>query len=70
MLPEILQQLLVCPLDRGELEEYPERQELVCRQCGRVYPVRNGIPVMLVESGSQEERKKTDGTELLRNTRG
>ena len=47
-----LMDLLACPAcdDRP-----PVRQEgdgIVCDKCGRVYPIRDGIPEMLVESAS------------------
>lgn len=41
--------MLVCPECQGTLTFDRERQELVCRQSGLAYPVRDGIPVMLVE---------------------
>lgn len=39
--------LLACPDDHGPVREEGDR--LVCERCGRRYPVRDGIPVMLVE---------------------
>ena len=42
--PELLD-LLVCPLDHGKLAAEPEG--LRCLTCKRVYPVIDGIPVML-----------------------
>lgn len=44
-----LAQILVCPVDKAELVEDSEASRLECTQCGRRYPVRDGIPVMLVE---------------------
>lgn len=41
--------MLVCPESQGALTYDRERQELVCRESGLAYPVRDGIPVMLVE---------------------
>ena len=41
--------MLVCPECQGTLTFDRERQELVCRQSGLAYPIRDGIPVMLVE---------------------
>jgi uncharacterized protein YbaR (Trm112 family) len=40
---------LVCPVTRTPLSWDEERQELVSEAAGLAYPVRDGIPVMLVE---------------------
>jgi hypothetical protein len=48
-LPECLLEKLVCPMTRTPLRYDPERQELVSEAAGLAYPVRNGVPVMLVE---------------------
>ncbi len=45
-----LLEVLVCPVDHGSLEVVDEG--LRCRMCQRVYPVRDGIPSMVVESPS------------------
>jgi uncharacterized protein len=46
-----LLEILVCPSCRGEVELRAdgERELIVCLKCGLRYPVRDGIPVMLVE---------------------
>ncbi|HEX8525990.1 Trm112 family protein [Allosphingosinicella sp.] len=44
-----LLELLVCPVTRTPLRWDEERQELVSEAAGLAYPVRDGIPVMLVE---------------------
>ena len=44
--PKLLE-LLACPVCKTPVRLEAER--LVCGQCGRRYPVRDGIPVMLVE---------------------
>lgn len=44
--PELLE-ILVCPVDKQELRL--EGSELICTQCGRRYPIQDGIPNMLVE---------------------
>ena len=44
-----LKKILVCPLDKGVLEENTAQGSLRCTVCGRAYPVRNLIPVMLPE---------------------
>lgn len=42
-----LLEILACPLDHAPVREEGDR--LICAECGRRYPVRDGIPVMLVE---------------------
>jgi uncharacterized protein len=46
--PKLLD-LLVCPLTKTALRYDRERQELVSEQAGLAYPIRDGIPVMLVD---------------------
>ena len=47
--------LLGCPVDKGELEL--KGNKLICLTCGRVYPVINGIPQMLVGDYGENESK-------------
>ena len=44
--PELLS-ILACPADHAPVRD--ETTHLVCTSCGRRYPVRDGIPVMLVD---------------------
>jgi uncharacterized protein YbaR (Trm112 family) len=44
--PKLLE-ILVCPLTKGPLEYDAEAGELISRQAGLAYPIRNGIPIML-----------------------
>ena len=41
--------LLVCPLTKATLRYDRERNELISDQAGLAYPIRDGIPIMLVE---------------------
>ena len=41
---------LVCPLTRTPLRYDAEREELVSEAAGVAYPVRDGVPVLLVEA--------------------
>ena len=41
--------ILVCPLTKAPLNYDKERQELVSLAAGLAYPIRDGIPIMLVE---------------------
>ncbi|MCG6901757.1 MAG: Trm112 family protein [Rhodobacter sp.] len=40
---------LVCPQTHGVLSYDAERQELVSKAAHLAYPIRNGIPVMLID---------------------
>jgi uncharacterized protein YbaR (Trm112 family) len=44
--PELLV-ILACPVDHAPVRD--EETQLVCTGCGRRFPVRDGIPVMLAE---------------------
>ena len=44
-----LLQILACPTCKGGLELLPREEGLKCGACGVVYPVREEIPVMLVD---------------------
>ena len=42
-------ELLVCPACHGRIEYKDRRHLIICTSCNRHYPVRDDIPVMLVE---------------------
>jgi uncharacterized protein len=46
--PRLLE-LLICPLTKGPLRYDRVRNELVSEQAGLAYPIRDGIPIMLVD---------------------
>jgi uncharacterized protein len=50
--PQLLE-ILVCPNDRGELDLVEDDQVLVCRTCGYRYPIRDDIPVMLIDEAEK-----------------
>ena len=41
--------VLVCPLTRGALHYDRTRQELISQQARKAFPIRAGVPIMLVE---------------------
>lgn len=53
--PKLLE-ILVCPLTKGPLRYDAEAQELISEQAGLAYPIRDGIPIMLVD-----EARRLDG---------
>ncbi len=46
--PQMLE-LLVCPLTKSTLHFDRDAQELVSEQAGLAFPIRDGIPILLVE---------------------
>lgn len=46
--PKLLE-ILVCPLTKAPLEYDAEKQELISRQAKLAFPIREGIPIMLVD---------------------
>ena len=46
--PKLLE-ILVCPLTKGPLRYDREGQELISEQARLAYPIRDGIPIMLVD---------------------
>ena len=50
-----LLEILVCPLCKAALDLKPDGHGLKCVQCHRVYPIRDDIPVMLIDEARIEE---------------
>lgn len=49
--PQLLA-VLVCPKCKGELEYRAEESSLDCPACRLRYPVRDGIPIMLIDEAT------------------
>lgn len=47
--------IMQCPACAGDLSERMAPPALVCADCSRAYPVRDGIPVMLIEEAESPE---------------
>ena len=47
MIDKELMEILVCPVCKGSVEQKGER--IVCAKCKKAYPVKDDIPVMLIE---------------------
>lgn len=54
--PKLLE-ILVCPLTKGPLRYDREKQELISDRAKLAYPIRDGIPIMLVEEARKLEEK-------------
>ena len=55
--PKLLE-ILICPVTKSDLEYDSNKNELISKQAGLAYPIRDGIPIMLEE----EARKISDET--------
>lgn len=50
--PKLLE-ILVCPMTKGPLRYDREARELVSEKAKLAYPIRDGIPIMLVDEARQ-----------------
>lgn len=51
MIDKELLDILACPACKADVELKEER--IICTKCGRKYPIRDGIPVMLVDEAEK-----------------
>jgi uncharacterized protein len=50
--PKLLE-ILVCPVTKGPLEYDRSANELISRRAGLAFPIRDGMPIMLVDEARQ-----------------
>lgn len=50
--PKLLE-ILACPLTKGPLEYDKAAGELISKKAGLAFPIRDGIPIMLVEEARE-----------------
>jgi hypothetical protein len=50
MLKKELLDILCCPVCKGDLDYRPEEHRLVCKNCGKMYEVKDDIPIMLIDT--------------------
>lgn len=60
IIPQWVLEILACPVPecRGEIELWAEQQKLICKKCGRRYPIRDDIPVMLIDEAELPEQSE------------
>jgi uncharacterized protein len=54
MLSKSLLEILVCPVCKQPLDYRQNPESLKCRQCHRVYAVKDDIPIMLLDEATIE----------------
>jgi hypothetical protein len=58
MIDEELLKILACPVCKTDI--ILKDDKLICTSCKRKYPIKDGIPIMLVEEAEIDEEKKED----------
>ena len=53
-----LLEVLVCPLCKGKLVQSDDGTQLICRFDKLAYPIKDGIPVMLIDEAVQLTEKE------------
>ena len=56
MIDKELLEILACPLCKTEVRLEGDR--IVCTSCGRRYPIKDDIPVMLIDEAELSEKNK------------
>lgn len=56
MISKELLEILACPLCKESVRQ--EEEKLICVKCGRRYPIKDGIPIMLIEEAELPEKKE------------
>ena len=55
MIDKELLDILACPACKADIRLEGDR--IVCTTCGRRYPIRDGIPIMLIDEAEVPEAK-------------
>jgi len=56
MINKELLEILACPADKGDIIYDEKNEKLICKKCGRKYPIQDGIPIMLIEKAEMPDK--------------
>ncbi len=56
MISRELLEILACPFCKADV--FLKDNKIVCTKCGRRYPIKNGIPIMLIEEAEIDGKKE------------
>jgi uncharacterized protein YbaR (Trm112 family) len=59
-LPPLLLEVIVCPECKSTLTVDEANSELVCDDCGLIYPIRDGIPILLISAARRPDGHLSD----------
>jgi len=51
MIDKELLDILACPACKGDVEL--KDKKIVCKKCSKKYPIRDGVPVMLIDEAEE-----------------
>ncbi|MBS3818981.1 Trm112 family protein [bacterium] len=54
-----LLKILACPQCKAQVKLTQDEKALKCMKCHRVYPIKENIPVMLIEEATIEPERNT-----------
>lgn len=54
MIDRELLEILACPACKSDVIERQDR--IVCKKCGKRYPIKDGVPVMLIDEAEEDEK--------------
>ncbi|MEW6067834.1 MAG: Trm112 family protein [Nitrospirota bacterium] len=54
-----LLEILACPKCKGDVRLTEKEDGLICEKCNLLYPIRDGIPVMLIDEAIKVEKYGT-----------
>ena len=60
-LPPLLLEVMVCPECKSTLTVDEASSELVCDECGLIYPIRDGIPILLISAARRPGAESAAG---------
>ncbi|MDQ6974990.1 MAG: Trm112 family protein [Mariprofundaceae bacterium] len=60
MIDAKLMEILTCPKCKGKVELHAEQSALHCAACALGYPIRDGIPVMLIDEAIKLKEGSTE----------
>jgi uncharacterized protein YbaR (Trm112 family) len=60
MIDKELLDILACPVCKTDVKL--EQEKIVCANCGRRYPIKDDIPIMLVDEAELPEKGPKEGS--------
>ncbi len=58
-LAQELYDIICCPMDKSDLKYTPDKKGLKCVKCKYVYPIKDGIPILLPPELQEKDKQET-----------